>query len=116
MTVTTVLAVVPARDLAASRTWWTRLWGREPDQVPMPSDVEWHVPGGGGVQLVDDGERAGSGSVTLGVDDVDAEVAAIRERGIDAPQAETVPSGQFRVALLRDPDGNTVVLGQTLGA
>jgi hypothetical protein len=26
----------------------------------------------------------------------------------------TVPSGQFRIAVFGDPDGNIVVLGQTL--
>lgn len=114
MPITTVLAVVPASDLAVSRPWFTRLLGREPDAVPMPSDVEWHIPGGGGIQLVDDASNAGAGSITLGDDDVDAELDFIRQRGLDVPEAETVPSGQFRIAMLKDPNGNTVVLAQTL--
>ncbi|MBE3000158.1 VOC family protein [Nocardiopsis sp. HNM0947] len=128
MTVTSAYAVIPTADLAAARTWWTRLLGREPDRVPMPTDLEWFFasdggsqsspgptgPSGGGLQVVDDPEHAGAGSVTLGVDDVDAELAGIEGRGLDVPQAETVPSGQFRLAILQDPDGNTVVLGQDL--
>lgn len=114
MTVTSALAVVPSGDLEAARRWWTQLLGRDADRVPMPSDLEWHFPRGGGLQVVDDPERAGAGSVTLGVDDVDAELAAAGSRGLDVPQAETVPSGQFRIALLHDPDGNTVVLAQDL--
>lgn len=114
MAVTTAYAVVPSADLAAARVWWTALLGREPDRVPMPNDVEWHFPGGGGLQLIDDAGHAGAGSVTLGVDDVDAELTEIADRGLDVPQAQTVPTQQFRIATLRDPDGNTVVLAQEL--
>lgn len=113
MPVINILAGIASSDLARSRGWWTRLLGREPDAVPMPSDVEWHFASGA-IQLVDDAENAGHSSVTLGVDDVDAELAAIAGRGLEVPEAQTVPSGQFRIALLKDPDGNTVVLGQTL--
>ncbi len=112
MAVTTAFAVVPSVNLAAARGWWTRLLGREPDRVPMPSDLEWLFPEGGGMQLVDDAEHAGAGSVTLGVSDVDAELAGAAERGIEVPQAQTVPSGRFRIAMLHDLDGNTVVLAQ----
>lgn len=116
MTVTTVYAVVPSADLAEARGWWTKLLGRDPDRVPMPSDIEWHFPAGGGLQLVDDAEHAGAGSVTLGVEDVDAELVQVAGRGLRVPEAQTVPSGQFRIAMLQDPDGNTVVLAQELTA
>lgn len=82
----------------------------------MPSDVEWLFPASGGLQLVDDAEHAGAGSVTLGVSDVDAELAEAVGRGIQVPEAQTVPSAQFRIAMLHDPDGNTVVLAQELAA
>jgi predicted enzyme related to lactoylglutathione lyase len=113
MTVTIVYAVIPASDLDTARVWWTRLLGREPDRVPMPSDVEWVFPSGG-LQLISDADHAGAGTVTLGVDDVDAELVDIAGRGVDVPQAQTVPSGQFRIATLHDTDGNTVVLAQAL--
>jgi hypothetical protein len=45
----------------------------------MPSDIEWHFASGG-LQLVDDSEHAGAGSVTLRVDDFDADLAAIGNR------------------------------------
>lgn len=111
MTVTTVYAVIPAADLGRARAWWTALLGREPDRVPMPTDLEWHCASGG-LQVIEDAGHAGAGTVTLGVEDVDAELADIAARGLDVPQAQTVPSGQFRIATLHDPDGNTVVLAQ----
>lgn len=112
MAVTNVLAVVPTADLAAERPWWAAPVGPDADSVPMPSDVERQLAPSGGIQLVDDAEHAGSASVTLGVDDVDAEPTAIARRGLAGPEARTVPSGRFRTAMLRDPDGSTVVLGQ----
>lgn len=114
MAVRTVLAVVPSAGLATARTWWTQLLGREPDRVPMPGDIEWVFASGGGLQLVDDAGHAGAGSVTLGVDDVDAELVEVAGRGLEVPAAQTVATGQFRLAMLEDPDGNTVVLAQTL--
>lgn len=114
MTVQHVLAVIPSSEMDRARSWWTQVLGRQPDHVPMPSDLEWMFPGGGGLQVVDDAEHAGSGTVTLGVEDVDAELAEIAGRGLAVPDAQTVPSGQFRIAMLNDPDGNTVVLAQTL--
>ncbi len=33
-------------------------------------------------------------------------------RGVEVPQAQTVPSGQLWIAMLTDPDGNTVALAQ----
>lgn len=79
----------------------------------MPSDLEWLFPSGG-LQLVDDAQHAGAGAITLGVDDVDGELVHVAGRDLDVPQAQTVPSGQFRLAMLQDPDGNTVVLAQEL--
>lgn len=114
MTVTTCYAVIPSSDLAAAREFWTRFLGREPDRVPMPNDAEWMFPGGGGLQVIEDTDHAGAGSVTLGVDDVDAELAAIAGRGLGVPQADTTPSGQFRIAMLADPDGNRIVVAQDL--
>lgn len=115
MAVQNAYAVIPSADLAAARQWWTQVLGRAPDRVPMPSDLEWIFPGGGGLQVVEDAEHAGSGSVTLGVADVDTELEEIRSRGVETvPEAQTVPSGQFRIAMLSDADGNTVVLAQTL--
>lgn len=45
--------------------------------------------------------------------DLAAEVEALGTRGIDAEPYE-VPSGQFRLAQLKDPAGNAVILSQDL--
>jgi predicted enzyme related to lactoylglutathione lyase len=47
---------------------------------------------------------------TIFVDDLDALVAQIAERGIEPVKRETYPNG-VRKALYRDPDGNKIGFG-----
>jgi predicted enzyme related to lactoylglutathione lyase len=49
--------------------------------------------------------------VTFLVEDIDAYVAALAERGIASGPVETHPDG-VQVALVTDPEGNTIQLGQ----
>jgi hypothetical protein len=48
------------------------------------------------------------------VDDVDAHVAGLAGRGISAEAFDT-SSGQFRLATIQDPAGNTIKLAQDIG-
>jgi catechol 2,3-dioxygenase-like lactoylglutathione lyase family enzyme len=113
MSITLVMPSLAVVDLEQSVSWYTRLLGRGPDRRPMQGTAEWDLLGGGGVQLSVGIERAGH-TVILGVDDVDAEVSALAERGLRL-DASTEPSGQFRLAFVADPAGNTVIMSQRLG-
>ncbi len=53
---------------------------------------------------------AGSSVVTIFLDDLDAQVAAIAARGLEPDALETY-SGGVRKVLYRDPDGNEVGFG-----
>jgi hypothetical protein len=114
MSITLVMPSLAVVDLEQSVSWYTRLLGRGPDRRPMQGTAEWDLLGGGGVQLSVGIERAGH-TVILGVDDVDAEVFALAQRGLSL-DASTEPSGQFRLAFLDDPAGNTVILSQRLSS
>lgn len=59
--------------------------------------------------------RAGSSLVIVEVDDVDAHVAELMQRGVTLEAADT-PSGMFRIATATDPDGNAITLSQDLHA
>jgi predicted enzyme related to lactoylglutathione lyase len=61
--------------------------------------------------VVQDDDAAGHARHTLLVDDLDAEIAALARRGLDAGPVETLGSGA-RKAELRDPEGNRIGLGQ----
>ena len=60
-----------------------------------------------------DADAAGGGTLIMGIADLDAHAAELDERQI-VLEPYTVPSGQFRLAELTDPSGNTVTFAQAL--
>jgi predicted enzyme related to lactoylglutathione lyase len=114
MAFTDVLTVLMVADFGSAAPWYERLFGRPPDRRPMANCAEWQVTAGGSVQVYQDPGHAGGTTVVVGVDDVDAHVRECAERGLAFTVADT-PSGQFRLATVEDPAGNTVMLSQSLG-
>ena len=104
-----VLAVVPVRDIAVARDWYTRLFGREPDNTPMDVLVEWHLADHGWLQVTVDAGRAGSGQLNLAVPDLARQIAEAAARGIVAGETQPVSKG-VEVCPIDDPDGNVVTL------
>jgi len=104
-----VLAVVPVRDLAVATDWYTRLVGRDPDNTPMPSLVEWQVVPGAWLQVFESAPAAGQTSVNLAVTDLDAARTELSGRGLEPAEVVGADKG-VRLSSLRDPDGNTVTL------
>jgi predicted enzyme related to lactoylglutathione lyase len=113
MQITDTLAVLFVDDHDAAIDWYTKLFGRTFDRRPMDPDAEWDLGDGRGVQVYLDPARAGGHDVVLGVPDLDSTLSELRSRGIDAEKF-TVPSGQFELAMLTDPAGNTVILSRSL--
>jgi catechol 2,3-dioxygenase-like lactoylglutathione lyase family enzyme len=109
MSIEHVLAVVPVSDLQASNRWYESLFGRPADNNPMPTLVEWQVVPGAWVQVFDDAQRAGSGLLNFAVDDLEAEAATLRERGLEPGEFTDANKG-VRLSTLSDPDGNTIRL------
>ena len=109
MSIKHVLAVVPVSDLQASSRWYEALFGRPADNNPMPTLAEWQVVPGGWVQVFTDAERAGSGLLNFAVDDLEAHVAELRQRGLE-PGDFTDANKGIRLSALTDPDGNTISL------
>jgi predicted enzyme related to lactoylglutathione lyase len=107
---TNVLAVLMVDDFEAALPWYTRLFDREPDRRPTPTRAEWQVAEGGSVQVFGTAGVVGGTTVVLGVDDVDAGAAELAGRGIPG-EVFTSSDGQLRLASLRDPAGNVVMLG-----
>jgi predicted enzyme related to lactoylglutathione lyase len=115
MRVVNVIPTMQVADFEVAVTWYETLFGRPPDRRPMAGLAEWQLADTGGIQVYQQREGAGSTSVVLGVDDVDAVVAELTHRGFSV-EAATVPSGHFRLAPVQDPDGSTIVFSQDLGA
>jgi catechol 2,3-dioxygenase-like lactoylglutathione lyase family enzyme len=104
-----VLAVVAVSDIEAGRSWYTRLFGRDPDNNPMPNLVEWQVTDGGWVQVTEDPRRAGNGMLNLAVSDIEEGVREVRELGLKTGDIVDANKG-VRLCPIADPDNNTIHL------
>ena len=115
MDITYVFAglVVANRDQAAA--WYERLLGRPPDFLPNDAEAVWQAAGMASIYLLADADRAGRGVMALVVDDLDASLAEIAERGIVTGAIEEIP-GAGRKAVIADPDGNAVSILEILAA
>ncbi|MEA2475555.1 MAG: hypothetical protein QOE06_3470 [Thermoleophilaceae bacterium] len=114
MAITQVFAGIGAADFDSALRWYERFVGRPPDLVPREGDAAWQLSETGWIYVVDDPPRAGTGLLTLLVDDLERYVAELADRGIDAGEIETVP-GVVRRAVIADPDGNRITVGEPLG-
>jgi predicted enzyme related to lactoylglutathione lyase len=112
MSVNRVLADVAVADVDAAVDWYERLFGRPPDVLPMEGLAEWHLPAGGVVQVVASADRAGRSLLTLDLDDLEHELAAMRERGLDAGALDDTTSEKVLIATTSDPEGNEITLVQ----
>jgi hypothetical protein len=74
--------------------------------------AEWKFERGGWLQVYQLAERAGAGSFTLAVSDLDEEVARMRKLGIDCSQRTA--SRFVKTLMIVDPDGNHIAFAQAL--
>ena len=111
MAVTHVFAGIPVADRDAALRWYERLAGRAPDLVPNSREAAWRMNEAGWIYIVADPVRAGSAVNTLLVDDLDKHLAELEQRGIASAGVEIVGPG-VRQAIITDPDGNHLKLGQ----
>lgn len=113
MPIVNVLASVPVRDIRAAIAWYGRMLGRGPDAQPMPQLAEWQFENGGWLQVFQDPERAGRGSVTFADDDLAARHDALARQGNAAPVQE---ADKTRLIVTADPDGNRLVFATSKDA
>jgi predicted enzyme related to lactoylglutathione lyase len=102
-----VLAHLDVGDFDGALSWYEKFFGRKADRRPMDGTAEWQLSAGGGIQIY--GDSGAAATVVLGVEDVDNTLVEINGRGISVAVDETL-SGKFRLAFVKDPAGNTIVL------
>ena len=110
MPVLNAIASVAVRNLTSSIPWYEQLFGRAPDLRPAPELAQWHFEHGGGLQVYQLFERAGKGSATLAVSNLDEQTARLRRLGIDP--GKTLVNPQVRVVMIKDPDGNSLAFAE----
>jgi catechol 2,3-dioxygenase-like lactoylglutathione lyase family enzyme len=105
MTITNALASLAVSDLSAASAWYEKLLG--PGRRPMPEVEEWQLERGGGLQVYSAPERAGRGSCTLIVSDIDETARHLRSSGlVDEP--EVARNDAVDTIMVNDPDGNSI--------
>ena len=104
-----LFAGIRVRDFRAARAWYDRLLG-EPTFFPHATEAVWTLAEDRSVYVVENVTGAGSSVLTIFLDDLDAQMALIADRGLEPDEIETYSDG-VRKALYRDPDGNEVGLG-----
>jgi hypothetical protein len=111
MSIKNALASVAVKDLNAAIAWYAELLGKPPDSRPMPELAEWKFERGGWLQVYQLPERAGTGSFTLAVDNLDDHVAQLTKLGIDTSQRSS--GNKVKTLMIADLDGNHVAFAET---
>jgi len=105
MAITNAFASLAVHDLSSAAPWFEKLLG--PGTRTMPDVVEWRLEGGGGLQVYAGPDRAGAGSCTLVVNDIDETADRLRTSGVvSAP--EVVRHDRVDTIMIKDPDGNSI--------
>ena len=113
LTIKYVFAGIGVADYDPALAWYTRFFGRSPDVIVTENECMWQVAEAAWVYVVGDSDRAGRALLTLLVDDLESYVAELGERGLAPGTIETVP-GLYRKAVISDPEGNMISLGEDL--
>lgn len=95
-------------DLAAAEAWYTKLFGRGPDNRPMDTLIQWELFDHVGLALSSSTEIAGKGVMFLIVEDVAAERR--RLAGVGITLGDDIPGDYSTLAQVHDPDGNKLTL------
>ncbi len=112
MSIDNAIASLAVKNLASAVTWYEALLGRSPDSTPMAEVAEWKFPRGGWLQVYQLPDRAGSGSCTLAVSDIEEVVAHVEKLGINASQRSS--GAQVNTLMIVDPDGNHIAFAEAL--
>ena len=105
-----LFAGIPVGDYARASAWYERLLGSEPSFLPNETEAVWELAEHRFVYIDVRPEHAGHAVHTLFVDDLDARVRAIADRGLEPAGRETYSNGVRKVTY-RDPDGNEIGFG-----
>ena len=111
MRVDRVYGVICVRTIEVALEFYAQVFGREPDARPMESLGEWYPVQGGGIQVFEEAERAGTSYATLNVPDITELVSELESRGLSVDKSG-IDFDPFRLASVTDPDGNRVTFAQ----
>jgi catechol 2,3-dioxygenase-like lactoylglutathione lyase family enzyme len=105
-----LFAGISVSDYATAVAWYEKLLGAPPSFLPNDIEAVWEVGEHRYLYIEVVPEHAGHAQHTLFVEDFEAALGAIAERGLEPAVRETYENG-VRHATFYDPDGNEVSYG-----
>ena len=105
-----LFAGIPVNDYPAALVWYERLLGSPPTFFAGDTEAVWELAQHRSVFIEQRPEHAGHAMHTIIVDDLDALVSQIADRGLEPAKRETYSNG-VRKVIYCDPDGNEIGLG-----
>jgi catechol 2,3-dioxygenase-like lactoylglutathione lyase family enzyme len=106
-----LFAGMRVNDYPAALAWYERLLGSPPTFLATDTEAVWKLAERRWVFIEQRSERAGNSTLTILVDDLDAFVANIAQRGLEPSNWEPNLPGGMRKAVYYDPDGNEFGIG-----
>ena len=97
-------------DLARASAWYEQLLDSGPSLLPNDTEAVWELAEHRYMFIELRPTHAGHAMHTVIVDDLDARVRGIADRGIEPAERETYSNGVRKVTY-RDPDGNEIGFG-----
>lgn len=107
-----LFAGIPVIDFPAALAWYQQLFGSPPTFFATDTEAVWELAEHRWVYVEQRPERAGHAMHTILIDDLDAHVAQIAERGLEPAKHETYDNNVRKITY-RDPDGNEFGLGDS---
>ena len=107
-------AGVPVADYPSALEWYERLLGISPAFFPHETEAVWKLAEHCYLYVVEQPERAGYAVHTLFVDDLDAVIERIKDRGLAPAKHEDYENGVRKITF-RDADGNEIGFGGDAG-
>ena len=104
----------PVTDMPRARAFYGETLGLGPSASGATSPwVEFDLPGGGCLAITtvtpNQPSASAGGTIAFEVDDLPAMVADMKAKGV-AFAAEGIESPVCRMAIIKDPDGNAIIL------
>ncbi len=106
------LAAVAVDDIEAAVAWYKSLIGRPPDNRPMDGVASWQFREGGWLEVFEEKERAGKGTMIFAVVSLETQLEDLANRQVAFERIDHAQLGE--IAVVWDPDGNRLVFAGPL--
>ena len=107
---TGLFAGVPVSDLDKSIDWYTRFFGRPPDQR-VGDEILWDLDEHATLFIEPNAAQAGAGRITISVTGLETLLARLADEAIEYEPIETYSNG-VRHTTVPDPDGNAIAFAE----